>query len=55
MLGLRYVACEDCDTVAAVPMAASNTATAACGRCGSMALTDLTGRFRGPTYFADVD
>jgi ribosomal protein S27E len=50
MLGLRYVACEDCGTVAAAPATPT-----ACGRCGSTALTDLTGRLRDATYFADVD
>jgi RNA polymerase subunit RPABC4/transcription elongation factor Spt4 len=50
MLGLRYVACDECGTVAATPATPT-----ACKRCGSTALTDLTDRFREPAYFADVD
>jgi uncharacterized paraquat-inducible protein A len=48
MLGLRYVACEACGVVSAVP-----TVPNACPRCGAAALTDLGDRLRRPAYFVD--
>ncbi|GAB3315681.1 hypothetical protein GCM10027355_09390 [Haloplanus salinarum] len=48
MLGLRYVACEACDTVSATP-----TVPHACPRCGAADPTDITDRLLRPAYFVD--
>lgn len=40
MLGLRYVACEECGRVTATTVSATDVA---CGRCESDAVRELTG------------
>jgi uncharacterized paraquat-inducible protein A len=48
-LALRYVACDDCETVFALPDGPAEPE--ACGRCGARSLRELRG-VRGPdTYF----
>ena len=50
MLGLRYFACERCDTVFALPEPHSQ-----CGRCGAEALAELPPDDTAGTYFAPVE
>jgi hypothetical protein len=49
VLGLRYVACERCETVYAVPAEPPT-----CRRCGAATLVDVTDRLRDGAYFVDV-
>ncbi len=50
MLGLRYFACQRCETVFALPEAPSE-----CGRCGDARLSELTGDGQAAAYFRPVD
>ncbi|MFC7234914.1 hypothetical protein [Halosegnis marinus] len=50
MLGLRYVACDDCDTVWAVP-AADPAVSGPCPDCGGGSVTEVTDRLGDASYF----
>ncbi|WP_201289223.1 hypothetical protein [Halovenus carboxidivorans] len=47
MLGLRYVACEQCETVFALPESPPR-----CGRCGSPRLIELDSEDGAAAYFS---
>ncbi|MFC6973460.1 hypothetical protein ACFQL1_19995 [Halomicroarcula sp. GCM10025709] len=47
MLGLRYFACQACDTAHAVP-----EELAVCGRCGSSQVEEITDQLSAAPYFS---
>lgn len=50
MLGLRFYACDRCDTVFADPDAPRE-----CGECADGRLNEITHRLQADTYFLPVD
>jgi formate dehydrogenase maturation protein FdhE len=50
MLGLRYFACQHCETVYALPEVPDQ-----CGNCGRHTLADLSGAGGAEQYFAPAD
>lgn len=50
MLGLRYYACQRCETVFALP-----DPPTACGRCGAETVDELRPDTTAASYFAPVE